>query len=54
MDVVEGDELKKIILEFQIREKLRGFELDYRRKEFTLEVLVHRYAEEILLACSCR
>lgn len=48
MDVADEEELKKTILEFQIREKMRGFELDYRRKEFPLEFLVRFYAEEIV------
>jgi hypothetical protein len=55
MDVVEGDnqkKLKEILLNLRIQEKLKLFIYEVEFGEDSLEVLVHRYAEEIL-SCTC-
>jgi len=48
MDVEEGEEIENLVLEFQIREKLRWFLKDYREGKEPMEILIHRYAMEIV------
>lgn len=48
MDVVDDEEIENLVLDFKIREKLRRFLKDYREGKEPMDILIHRYAQEIV------